>query len=206
MPKRDIAEQWLSLIQSRRSIRRYRPDPVPPEIIDRLLVAANWAPSAHNKQPWRFAVITNPEKKRDLARTMGTRLRQDLTADGLAKDKIDRDVNRSFGRITAAPLLVLVCLTLDDMDHYSDNRRRQFEMTMAVQSTAMAGQNLLLAAHALGLGGCWMCAPLFCQDAVKQNLQLPSGWQPQSLIAVGYPDEKREKSRVSVTDLTLHFS
>lgn len=205
MQKRDVAEQWLNLIRGRRSIRRHKPDPVPPDLIDKLLEAANWAPSAHNKQPWRLAVITNPETKRDLATAMGARLREDLSADGLSKDSIDQDVNRSFDRITAAPLLVLLCLTMDDMDHYPDARRIQNEMTMAVQSTAMAGQNLLLAAHALELGACWMCGPLFCQETVRQYLQLPSGWQPQGLIAVGYPDEKREKSRIPVTDLILLY-
>lgn len=206
MQKRDLAEQWLDLIRNRRSIRQYRPDPIPLDIISKLLVAANWAPSAHNIQPWRFAVITNPGKKHDLATTMGARLREDLTADGLAKDSIDKDVTRSYGRITGAPLLILVCLTMDDMDHYHDARRLQYEMLMAVQSTAMAGQNLLLAAHALGLGACWMCAPLFCQEAVKQCLRLPSTWQPQGLIAVGYPDERREKSRLPLTDLVLNFT
>ena len=205
MQKRDVAEQWLDLIRRRRSIRRYKPDPVPPDLIDKLLEAANWAPSAHNKQPWRLAVITNPETKLGLATVMGARFREDLSADGLAEDSISQDVTRSFNRITAAPLLVLLCLTMDDMDHYPDTRRMQNEMTMAVQSTAMAGQNLLLAAHALELGACWMCAPLFCPEEVKQNLRLPSGWQPQGLIAVGYPDEKREKSRLSVTDLIMLF-
>ena len=125
MQKKDVAEQWLNLIRGRRSIRSYKPDPIPPDLIDKLLEAANWAPSAHTRQPWRFAVITKPEKKRDLATTMGARLREDLTADGLSKDSIDQDVTRSFDRITAAPLLVLLCLTMDDMDHYSDNRRTQ---------------------------------------------------------------------------------
>jgi F420 biosynthesis protein FbiB-like protein len=152
-----------------------------------------------------MAVITNPGRKLSLATAMGARLREDLSADGLTKDSIDQEVTRSFDRITAAPLLVLLCLTMDDMDRYPDARRMQNELTMAVQSTAMAGENLLLAAHALELGACWMCAPLFCQEAVKQNLQLPSGWQPQGLIAVGYPDEKKEKSRLSVTDLVLLF-
>jgi coenzyme F420-0:L-glutamate ligase/coenzyme F420-1:gamma-L-glutamate ligase len=203
--KRDVAEQWLDLIRDRRSIRRYKPDPVPPDLIEKLLEAANWAPSAHNRQPWRLAVITNPESKSSLASAMGSRLREDLAADGVSKERIDQDATRSFNRISDAPLLVLLCLTMDDMDRYPDARRMQNEMTMAVQSTAMAGQNLLLAAHALDLGACWMCAPLFCQETVKQTLQLPSGWQPQGLIALGFPDAKREKSRIAVTDLILQF-
>ena len=58
---------------------------------------------------------------------------------------------------------------------------------MAIQSTAMAMQNLLLAAHALGLGAAVMCAPLFCQDTVAGTLALPAGWEPQALVTVGFP-------------------
>jgi len=59
----------------------------------------------------------------------------------------------------------------------------------------MAGQNLLLAAHVLGLGACWLCAPLFCPDVVRDTLALPPDWQPQGLITAGYPAETREKTR-----------
>ena len=124
MQKRIGAEQWLELIQSRRSIRRFQPDIVPSEIIEKLLDAANWAPSAHNRQPWRFAVIADPELKQYLASTMGARLREDLMADGLAEETIERDVTRSYRRITSAPLLILVCLSMEDMDRYSDDRRQ----------------------------------------------------------------------------------
>jgi nitroreductase len=82
-----------------------------------------------------------------------------------------------------------------DMDRYGDEQRNLNEYIMAAQSTAMAGQNLLLAAHEAGLGACWMCAPLFCPDVVRDVLNLPEDWQPQALIPLGYPAETREKTR-----------
>jgi F420 biosynthesis protein FbiB-like protein len=183
---------WLI---DRRSIRRYQPEPIPPELIERLLTAASWAPSAHNRQPWRFTVLTEVEIKHRLATAMGARLRADLTADRAPAEVIEKDVGRSYQRITSAPLLILLCLTMVDMDAYTDAARQDKEWLMAVQSTAMAGQNLLLAAHALGLGACWMCAPLFCPDAVKEVLSLPTDWEPQALITVGYPAESKHKTR-----------
>jgi coenzyme F420-0:L-glutamate ligase / coenzyme F420-1:gamma-L-glutamate ligase len=78
---------------------------------------------------------------------------------------------------------------------YSDQKRNHNEYLMAVQSTAMAGQNILLAAHDAGLGACWMCAPLFCPDVVQEALNLPQDWQPQALLTIGYPAESREKTR-----------
>lgn len=126
---------------------------------------------------------------------MGEALRRDLAADGLSPAAIDRDASRSYARLTGAPLLILVCLTMVDMDEYPDERRSHNEALMAVQSTAMAGQNLMLAAQALGLGACWSCAPLFCPEVVCQTLDLPPDWQPQGLITVGYPAEAKEKTR-----------
>lgn len=168
---------------------------MPREVVERLLQAAIWAPSAHNRQPWRFAAIETQAQKESLAQAMGARLRADLEADDVPEAAIAADVNRSYKRITAAPLLILVCLSMADMDTYPDEKRTHNEYIMAVQSTAMAGQNLLLAAEEAGLGACWMCAPLFCPETVKEALELPDDWQPQGLLTVGYPAETKEKTR-----------
>lgn len=185
----------VQLIQTRRSIRRYQSDPVPHHLIDEILQAGIWAPSAHNRQPWRFVVVESPDIKHHLASQMGARLTRDLRADDVPDEIIEKDVNRSYERITSAPVLIVVCLSMQDMDVYSDSRRNDHERTMAIQSTAMAGQNMLLSAHALGLSACWMCAPLFCPDVVSSALALPDDWQSQGMITLGYPAQTREKSR-----------
>ncbi|RMG93910.1 MAG: nitroreductase family protein [Chloroflexi bacterium] len=193
--------KWL---MSRRSIRRYTSDPIPDNLITQLLTAASWAPSAHNRQPWRFVVIRTPAAKQTLADAMGQKLRADLEADNVPPNIIEKDIGRSRQRITSAPLLFLLCLTMTDMDTYPDPFRQQNEWIMAVQSVALAGQNLLLAAHALGLGACWMCAPLFCPDTVRQTLNLPPDWEPQALITVGYPAERRQKERHPISSRVLY--
>ncbi|MFZ4815431.1 MAG: nitroreductase family protein [Phototrophicaceae bacterium] len=182
-------------ILTRRSIRRYTPQPIPDTLMEQILQAAIWSPSAHNRQPFRFMVIRTQATKEQLARAMGAQLRHDLTRDGAPIDLIEQDVNRSYERITQAPALILLALSMVDMDSYTDPTRNQHERTMAVQSSAMAGQNILLAAHALGLGACWMCAPLFCAAVVKSVLELPIDWEPQALIALGFPAQTREKTR-----------
>lgn len=200
MPEMNSADSILALIQTRRSIRRYEDRPVPVDLIEKLLTAAIWAPSAHNRQPWRFTILRSQAVKHRLALAMGDRLRADLSADGVASGLIDADVNRSYKRIAGAPALILVSLTLEDMDSYPDKKRQQNEWIMAVQSTAMAGQNLLLTAHAVGLGACWMCAPLFCPEVVRDVVDLPANWQPQGLITIGYPAERKTKSRRPLED------
>jgi coenzyme F420-0:L-glutamate ligase/coenzyme F420-1:gamma-L-glutamate ligase len=183
-------------IRERRSIRRYRPGSVGREVLDRLFGSAAMAPSAHNRQPWRFVVIEDDAAKDALARAMGERLAADRGRDGDAPDAIARDVARSHARITGAPVVILVCLTLEEADAYPDAGRGQAEFLMAVQSTAMAAQNLLLGAHAEGLAGCWMCAPLFCPDVVRASLDVPAPWQPQGLITLGYAAQAgRDRAR-----------
>lgn len=188
-------KDFLEIARDRRSIRRYLPDPISDDVVSELLTAAMWAPSAHNRQPWRLAVVREQAAITQLAAAMGERLRQDLARDGLAAEAIEHDAGRSYNRITGAPVVIVLCLTMVDMDHYPDAGRRHNELLMAAQSTAMAGQNLLLAAHARGLGACWMCAPLFCPDVVRETLALPDDWQPQGLITLGRPAETREKTR-----------
>jgi F420 biosynthesis protein FbiB-like protein len=194
-----------SPLQTRRSIRRYHPTPVPKELINQLLTAATWAPSAHNRQPWRFVVMTETAVKERLALAMGQRLREDLTADNVPPELIEKEAGRSYQRITAAPVLILICLTLADMDSYPDEKRTRNEWLMAVQSTAMAGQNLLLAAHQSGLGACWMCAPLFCPEVVKETLALPQDWEPQGLITMGYAAETKQKTRHPLNKSVLYL-
>lgn len=186
----------IELIKSRRSVRRYAALPVKPELVQQVLEAAVCSPSAHNRQPWRFAVIQDGNYRQRLAFAMGERLRRDLIRDGLPADVIDSDVKRSYERIVKAPVAILVALTTAEMDIYPDESRQHHEILMAVQSTAMAGQTLMLAAHAFGLVSCWMCAPLFSSDEVVKSLDLPPDWQPQGLITLGYPDgPSRVKSR-----------
>jgi F420 biosynthesis protein FbiB-like protein len=192
------SSRLIELIRTRRSLRRYLPEPIPQAVIEQVLSAAIWSPSAHNRQPWRFAVLRDADDKDTLAAAMGARLRRDLEADGAPATVIEADVSRSYERMTSAPVLFVVCLSMTDMDDYPDEKRSRAEYLMAVQSVAMAGQNLLLAAHDVGLGACWMCAPLFCPDVVQEALGLPSDWEPQGLVTMGYPAQEREKTRRSL--------
>lgn len=195
----------LDVIHARRSIRRYLDRPVPPALIDQLLDAATWAPSAHNRQPWRFVVIETAAVKAQLADRLGERLKADRLRDGDPLDLIERDVQRSHDRILSAPIVIVVCLSLIDMDRYPDERRSALEKIMAIQSVANAVQNLLLAAHDLGLSACWLCAPLFAPDVVRDALNLPPDWDAQALITLGYPaDAGKSKGREDFRQKTIY--
>jgi F420 biosynthesis protein FbiB-like protein len=193
-----MAHILCQLIRERRSIRGYTDRPVERGLIERLLTAAIWAPSAHNRQPWRFAVIRDDDTKARLADAMNAVLRADLAADGLTPDQIEAHAARRRARLIRAPVLIVLCITMTDMDEYPDEKRSRAEWVMATQSLALAGQNLLLAAHAEGLGACWLCAPLFCPEVVRDTLGLPPDWEPQAFISLGWPAEAPFKERESL--------
>jgi F420 biosynthesis protein FbiB-like protein len=160
---------------------------VPEEQLAAVLDAARWAPSPHNAEPWRFVVLREPEPKERLAVAMGRRWQTDLAADGVAQDAIDTEIAKSRARITEAPIVILACLCDDGLDQYPDSHRQQAELLMAAHSLGAAVQNMMLAAHARGLATGWMCAPLFCPEVVREELDLPGEFFPQGLITVGYP-------------------
>lgn len=186
---------FIELARARRSIRRYTADPVDDELVNALLHAAIWAPSAHNRQPWRFCVVRSAPVKERLSAAMAAAWQHDLTRDGLDPASIERRIAVSHARLTGAAVLIVTCVTMEEMDVYPDAARNHAEWVMAVQSVALACQNLLLAAHAAGLGACWMCAPLFVPAQVRSALDLPESWEPQAIVTLGYPAESKEKAR-----------
>ncbi len=132
--------------------------------------------------------------------------RADLEAKGESIHVIDKLLRRSRGQITAAPALLLACLTLAESSPWPDEARRLAERDMFMQSLGAALQNLLLAATDYGLAGYLKGAPLFCPQAVRQALDLPADWEPAFLVLLGYPDAyatPRPRNSPSTDDFLL---
>lgn len=195
-----------ALVRGRRSVRAFRPDPVPRALIERVLDAARWAPSPHGRMPWRFAVITAPAVKARLADAMGDTWQATLAMDNEPPAVVAQRLANSHARIRAAPVLILLCLSTTDLDHYPDPDRQAAETTMAIQSLGAAAQTLLLTAYRLGLDGGWMCAPLFCPDTVRATLDLPPALVPHALLPLGYAakDPKR-RPRLALDALIIRW-
>jgi len=182
-------ENIRTFLRTRRSIRRFKPDPVPDAVLKDVLYTATYAPSAHNRQPWRFIVLTDSSAKTHLSDAMAEEFLRDLEKDNLAPDEIAKRVNRSRERITGAPVIIILCVDMSEMDNYPDERRRKAEYIIGIQSAANAGMQLLLAAHAEGLGGVWICSPMFAQETVQKALNVSKMWEPQAMFLLGYPVE-----------------
>ena len=186
-------------LRSRRSVRRFKPEPIPDSVIERILTTATYAPSAHNLQPWRFVVIKNPDVKPRLAKTLTDKMRLDMQAEGAAESEIEKRVSNSIRRIDEAPVIIMLCRDVTDVRVNTPE-----ETIMNIQSTALAGLQLLLAAHAEGLGGNWICWPLYATKETQSVLELPENWEPQAMIIIGSSTETPAiRERKSLVDVVI---
>ncbi|MBL8098256.1 MAG: nitroreductase family protein [Anaerolineales bacterium] len=174
-------------LRTRRSIRRFKTDVVPDSVISDILLTSTYAPSAHHRQPWRFVVIKDSSAKKHLADSMAFAFEKDLHQDNLPQAEIDKLITRSKSRINDAPVVIMLCLDMTDMNKYEDKKRNRAEFLTATQSVANAGMQLLLATHAEGLGGVWVCSPIFAQETVQKALDISKDWEPQAMFLIGYP-------------------
>lgn len=157
---------FWEVIESRYSLRDFDPSrDVAPEEVEKILRAAIRAPSAGNLQPWFFVVVREAEKKEALARA------------GLDQRFIAR-----------APVVVVVCA---DPDRSAMRYGGRGVNLYCLQDTAAATENLLLAAVALGLGGCWVGA--FNEEEATRALDLPSHLRPVAIVPLGYPARPRTR-------------
>jgi nitroreductase len=193
---------WTSLYElmnSRRSVRRFKPEAPSREQIERLLEAAITAPSASNKQPWRFFVVSSPAR----IAAMAAAVREAVERIARHVEPASEDAFRAYGsyftRFEAAPLVIaalhrpLMVLShlVDPGTEPLDRERIQaMERDSGLIGTAMALQNLLLAAHEVGLGASGMTGPLVASDRLREILEVPPSWSIAVLVPVGFPDEE----------------
>lgn len=196
-----------TFLRTRRSIRRFKADLIPDSVIEDILTTATFAPSAHHRQPWRFAVVTDLSVKTKLADALAEKFQHELETDHFSPDEISKRVTRSKDRILSAPVVIILSVDMTDMDKYPDRHRKKAEYLMATQSAANAGMQLLLAAHAEGLGSVWVCSPLFAQEIVQAALELPKTWEPQAMYFLGYPMEiPQARERKSIKEIVKRLN
>ena len=168
-------------IHKRRAVRKYLPDPVSKTDIHVLLDAANWAPSAMNRQQWEFLVVTGKK-----IRGMGESYRAIIEEYTKNWDPLPlrgslsrEEFIRFAGNYGGAPVVIVVLTDAADTD---DFRKANIE------SASAAMENLLLAATALGLGTCWMTGPLRDEKALRRILSLPENKEIVAVTPLGYPE------------------
>jgi len=170
-------------IYTRRSVRAYKDTPVDKATIEKLFDAATKAPSARNSQPWAFGVIQDKETLKSIADRSKDFLRRELGEENMPPYFQDPEFNIFY---TASTLLVILC---------------KVEGPHAIPDCALAAQNLMLMAHDMGLGTCWigLSQGFLNTPEAKRELGIPEGWVVAAPIIVGWPDgETPEKDREPV--------
>jgi len=153
--------ECMEVIKQRRSIRKFKGQAVGKEMIEDLLNAARMAPSAGNLQARDFIIVSNQITKQKLTQAA---------------------MGQSF--IEQAPVVVIAVANIERSSRIYRSRGELY----AIQDAAAGIENMLLAAHSMGLGACWVGA--FDADGVSKLLGIPDKTLPVAIIPVGYPDEQ----------------
>jgi coenzyme F420-0:L-glutamate ligase / coenzyme F420-1:gamma-L-glutamate ligase len=189
--------ELLALMRARRSIRRFSREAVSRKDLLRLIEAARWAPSNHNRQPWKFIVIEDATQIQTIAREVGEAIAFRLKSLPAIASPFAGDLVRHGTLFACAPVLLIILhkqpvgLSAALLDGLSNPALVSGEPL----SVAMAVQNLLLTAQALGLGTCVLTAPLLAPNALAGKLVLPAGYDITCLVALGHPDEAPDAPR-----------
>lgn len=168
----------IECIMTRCSIRKYEKKDIPEDVLTTILECGHRAPSASNRQPWEFIVIKDDKKKERIC---------DLGAKAIHERKgVDlKSISERFMRIACASVFIVIAV-----DKTKSN-------TFYIQDGSAAAQNMLLCAHALGLGGVWLGAPHSLKkydEEIKRMTKIGENFIIASIIAIGYPAEKRKIS------------
>ncbi|MEM4486620.1 MAG: nitroreductase family protein [Zestosphaera sp.] len=200
----------MQVILTRRSVRKYKDVDVPDDVLMKILEAGRWAPSGEDAQPWRFIVVKDKAKRELLGRWgatgSGRRFKSEYMTRALfqriqiSDEEKRKRVYRKLitGEVSAfmkdAPVLIVVV-----------GRRNVWD---APYDVSAAIENMLLAAHALGLGACWLVAPVIdVRDElkVKELLKIPEEYTLDAIIALGYPDEQpKPRPRLPLEEITFY--
>ncbi|QBS41031.1 coenzyme F420-0:L-glutamate ligase [Nocardia sp. CS682] len=173
----------------RRSIRQFADAPVDPARVRAAVAVALTAPAPHHTRPVRFVWVRDAELRTRLLTEMADKWRADLTADGLAPDRVERRIAR--GRILFdAPEVIIPFCVPDGAHDYPDERRRADERTMFTVAVGAAVQGLLVALATEGLGSCWIGSTIFAPEITRAVLGLEDNWNPLGAIAIGHPIEE----------------
>jgi nitroreductase len=166
---------FYDVVSKRLSVRSYRPDPVPEDVLGRILEAGRIAPSAKNYQPWKFIVVKDPAIRQALVQAC-----------------------KGQGSVGQAPVVICGCA----IDAQVWKGMGGYWSAEAVDIT-IALEHMILAAAAEGLGTCWIGA--FLEAEVKKVLAIPDGVKPIALTPLGYPaTEAKPRSRKPLSEIVCY--
>jgi len=204
-------DSLLELVKKRRSIQRFKPDPIPDEYVDKIIEAARWAPSGGNSQPWEFVVVRKPELREKLVKiieeSVSMTYRMELTRDPEMRFPVFRQPPRTPPPFATVPVFIVVCGDPRTKNSYPVSANLTHADSIFASGLASAFLYMHLAAAALGLGSKWLTLsshPLE-QCLIKQLLGIPLELEIYDTMLVGYPDFEPRSRLVRARKEMVHY-
>lgn len=185
-------KEFIEIVKTRRSIRRFDNRPLPVELIADIIDTASSAPSAGNRNDREFIVVTSPEIKAGMLDT--TKEAWDNALKNCGTEAVQEALSQYRGNFEwFADAPVLVAVTCKEIPLFMKEmfKERARDITGSAASALMAAENLLLAAHASGLAGCCLTGPLAASERFAELLKIDRRHEIVCLIALGYPVENK---------------
>jgi len=205
-------ENLERLIRGRRSVRQWKKNEVPDELLKKAVELATWAPNGGNYQGWRFIIVKRKEiieKMADAVQSVANRIASWPEAISWQEDVNRYQKNASFFRRAPACIGVFASEYQSPMDRVlaaresSDREAREIlgfrrSAPTTIQSAAAAITTMLLVFHGMGLGAVWLVSPIQAKKEIEAILKIPSNMKLICLVAVGYPGESPRRDRKPV--------
>jgi len=206
--------ELIEVVKKRRSIRKFKLDKIPKEDIYDIIRAATLAPSAHNKQMWRFVAISNKEVLKEMKKAIVEEVEEISSWPEVKEVETKIKGMRVYSTFfVKAPLVFAVLVKpyhslVDELLKLEGLKKGQVKLLhshVEIQSVAAAVENLLLAATEKGYGTCWMCGPLIAATALEKVLKIEEPWKLMALIPMGIPNQELKPKTVKKIDEVLEF-
>ena len=206
--------ELIEVIKKRRSIRKFKSDKIPKKDIYDIVQVACLAPSAHNKQMWRFIAISNKDMLIGMKKAIMNEIEEISNWPELKEAGVRAKGMRAYSTFfVKAPLVFAVLVKpyhsmVDEILKLEGLKKRQSELLSShveIQSVAAAVENLLLAAAEKGYGACWMCGPLIAAPVLDKILKIEKPWNLMALVPMGIPSQELKPKIVKKTEEVLEF-
>lgn len=202
-------ENFIDLLKSRRSIRAYKPDPIPDEYIQKIIEAARWAPSGGDAQPWEFVVIKRKDIKDKIAALFMESIKPLRQAE-LTREKELRipalETEMPEPGFKNAPVFILLCGDPRTNEAFPLTVYEKWGTEVFISNLASAFLCMQLAAKSLGLGSQWVSSSgSLMEDKLKELLNIPEKIKIYDMMAMGYPAYQLGPRSPRKIDEMTHF-
>ena len=204
-------ENLLELLKKRRTIRRFKPEPIPDEYVGKIIEAARWAPSGANSQPWEFIVVKKQELKDTIIKLYEEHSalahRMELTREPGRRFPAFVKLRRQPWGFATAPVFIILCGDIRIKDAYPLAAALYWGESIFNSNLANAFLYMHLAATALGLGSQWVTATAYPleQSIIKALLGIPRELKIYDMMAVGYPDQEPGPRPMRAKEEMVHY-